>query len=44
MIHVAAHKAVGESGEKPIQYYENNITATINLLSVSTVTHTSDTE
>jgi UDP-glucose 4-epimerase len=37
VIHVAAHKAVGESGEKPIQYYENNITATINLLSVSSV-------
>lgn len=34
VIHVAAHKAVGESGEKPIQYYENNITATINLLDV----------
>lgn len=34
MIHVAAHKAVGESGEKPIQYYENNITATVNLLEV----------
>ncbi|ORY88744.1 hypothetical protein BCR35DRAFT_301060 [Leucosporidium creatinivorum] len=34
VIHVAAHKAVGESGEKPIQYYENNITATINLLSI----------
>lgn len=34
-IHVAAHKAVGESGEKPLQYYANNITATINLLEVS---------
>jgi len=34
VIHVAAHKAVGESGEKPIQYYENNITATINLLEI----------
>ncbi|KAG0150343.1 hypothetical protein CROQUDRAFT_668642 [Cronartium quercuum f. sp. fusiforme G11] len=34
VIHIAAHKAVGESGEKPIQYYENNITATINLLDV----------
>ncbi|GAA5858283.1 hypothetical protein JCM5296_006939 [Sporobolomyces johnsonii] len=34
VIHVAAHKAVGESGEKPIQYYENNITATINLLAI----------
>ncbi len=35
VIHIAAHKAVGESAEKPIQYYENNITATINLLDVS---------
>lgn len=34
VIHVAAHKAVGESGEKPIQYYENNISATVNLLEV----------
>ncbi|GAA5997511.1 hypothetical protein JCM5350_005019 [Sporobolomyces pararoseus] len=34
VIHVAAHKAVGESGEKPLQYYQNNITATINLLAV----------
>ncbi|BGP14389.1 UDP-glucose-4-epimerase [Rhodosporidiobolus nylandii] len=32
VIHVAALKAVGESGEIPIKYYENNITATINLL------------
>lgn len=31
-IHLAAHKAVGESGQKPLQYYENNITGTINLL------------
>ncbi|GAA5858529.1 hypothetical protein JCM8547_007347 [Rhodosporidiobolus lusitaniae] len=34
VIHVAALKAVGESGEIPIRYYENNITATINLLDV----------
>ncbi|SCZ99101.1 BZ3500_MvSof-1268-A1-R1_Chr3-1g05812 [Microbotryum saponariae] len=34
VIHVAALKAVGESAEKPIQYYEANITATINLLDV----------
>ncbi|KAM0753510.1 UDP-glucose 4-epimerase [Meredithblackwellia eburnea MCA 4105] len=33
-IHLAAHKAVGESGEKPLQYYANNITATINLLEI----------
>lgn len=35
LIHIAAHKAVGESGEKPIQYYQNNINATVNLLDVS---------
>ncbi|GJN87175.1 hypothetical protein Rhopal_000120-T1 [Rhodotorula paludigena] len=34
VIHVAALKSVGESGEIPIKYYENNITATINLLDV----------
>lgn len=34
VIHIAAHKAVGESGEKPIQYYQNNINATVNLLDV----------
>ncbi|GAA5833982.1 hypothetical protein JCM11251_003581 [Rhodosporidiobolus azoricus] len=34
VIHVAALKAVGESAEIPIKYYENNITATINLLDV----------
>ncbi len=33
-IHLAAHKAVGESGQKPLQYYENNITGTINLLAL----------
>lgn len=41
VIHVAAHKAVGESAEKPIQYYENNITATNNLLAVSAYTYKS---
>lgn len=34
VIHIAAHKAVGESGEKPIQYYQNNVSATINILDV----------
>ncbi|KAK9900565.1 UDP-glucose 4-epimerase [Cystobasidium minutum MCA 4210] len=34
VIHVAALKAVGESGEKPIEYYQNNISATIGLLDV----------
>lgn len=37
VIHVAALKAVGESGEKPIEYYQNNISATIGLLDVSSV-------
>ena len=35
VVHCAAHKAVGESGEKPIQYYHNNVSATITLLDVS---------
>ena len=32
VIHFAALKAVGESVEKPIEYYKNNITGTISLL------------
>ena len=32
VIHFAGIKAVGESVEKPLQYYENNIQGTINLL------------
>lgn len=32
VIHFAALKAVGESVEKPLWYYENNITGTLNLL------------
>jgi len=32
VIHFAGLKAVGESVEKPLLYYENNITGTINLL------------
>ena len=32
VIHFAGLKAVGESVEKPIDYYENNITGTISLL------------
>lgn len=32
IIHFAGLKAVGESVEKPLKYYENNITGTINLL------------
>jgi UDP-glucose 4-epimerase len=37
VIHVAALKAVGESGEIPIAYYQTNICATINLLDVRAV-------
>ncbi len=32
VIHFAGLKAVGESVEKPLKYYENNISGTINLL------------
>lgn len=32
VIHFAASKAVGESVEKPLHYYENNINALVNLL------------
>lgn len=32
VIHFAGLKAVGESVEKPLKYYENNVTGTINLL------------
>ncbi|MBR3180995.1 SDR family NAD(P)-dependent oxidoreductase, partial [Candidatus Saccharibacteria bacterium] len=32
VIHFAGLKAVGESVEKPLEYYENNIYGTINLL------------
>jgi len=34
IIHFAALKAVGESVEKPLEYYRNNILSTINLLSL----------
>ena len=33
-IHFAGLKAVGESVEKPLEYYDNNIGGTINLLKV----------
>lgn len=33
VIHFAASKAVGESVERPLHYYENNVTTLINLLS-----------
>ena len=34
VIHFAGYKAVGESVEKPIEYYSNNVGGTLNLLSV----------
>lgn len=34
VIHFAGYKAVGESVEKPLQYYDNNIGITINLLKI----------
>ena len=34
VIHFAGLKAVGESVEKPLEYYENNIVGTLNLLKV----------
>ncbi len=36
VIHFAALKAVGESVEKPLMYYQNNITGTLNLCEVMT--------
>ncbi|WP_424963032.1 UDP-glucose 4-epimerase GalE [Ekhidna sp.] len=35
IIHFAASKAVGESVEKPLQYYQNNLISLLNLLEVS---------
>lgn len=32
VIHLAGHKAVGESVEKPLMYYRNNLNATMNVL------------
>ena len=32
VIHFAGLKAVGESVEQPLKYYENNLTSTLNLL------------
>ncbi len=32
VIHFAGYKAVGESVQKPIEYYDNNINSTLNLL------------
>lgn len=36
IIHFAALKAVGESVEKPLEYYENNILSLINILKIMT--------
>ncbi|KAI1791959.1 UDP-glucose 4-epimerase [Ganoderma leucocontextum] len=35
VIHIAAYKAVGESTEIPLTYYENNVSATVYLLQVA---------
>jgi UDP-glucose 4-epimerase len=37
IIHFAAYKAVGESVEKPVLYYENNIVSLLNVLKVMTL-------
>ncbi|KAI6133645.1 THO complex subunit 1 transcription elongation factor-domain-containing protein [Pisolithus croceorrhizus] len=34
VIHIAAYKAVGESVEKPLEYYANNVVATTSLLQI----------
>jgi len=34
IVHFAAYKAVGESTEKPIEYYENNLVSLLNILRV----------
>lgn len=34
VIHFAGYKAVGESIEKPLEYYQNNLDSTINLCSI----------
>lgn len=40
IIHFAAYKAVGESVEKPLMYFENNLTSLINLLKCVQEFHT----
>ncbi len=39
VIHFAGYKAVGESVEKPLKYYQNNIAATLNLIEVMNEYH-----
>lgn len=34
IIHLAGHKAVGESVEQPLKYYQNNLNATMNVLAL----------
>jgi len=40
IIHFAAYKAVGESVEKPLMYFENNLTSLVNLLKCVQEFHT----
>jgi UDP-glucose 4-epimerase len=40
IIHFAAYKAVGESVEKPLMYYRNNLVSLLNLLDAMKVTST----
>ena len=35
IIHFAAYKAVGKSVEKPLEYYDNNLSSLINLLAIA---------
>jgi UDP-glucose 4-epimerase len=35
VLHLAAFKSVGESCEKPLKYYNNNVSGTINVLEVN---------
>lgn len=39
VIHFAAYKAVGESVEKPLDYYENNLYSLVNLLQMTVKYH-----
>jgi UDP-glucose 4-epimerase len=34
VLHLAALKAVGESCQKPLEYYSNNVNGTLNVLAV----------
>lgn len=39
IIHFAAFKAVGESTEQPLKYYENNLSSTVNVLRIMEKLH-----